>query len=76
MGEGCAAGVSEGARVNAPDRMTQFLARVRQQGAQRYVRADYRLYEQLKHEFVREFPAALPSEYDQAMRAIAEAAGV
>lgn len=62
--------------MNAPDAYTRFLALVRTMGAARRVDCDYRLYERLKGEFVRDFPSASPAEYEQAMRAISRAAGV
>ena len=37
---------------------------------------DYRLYEEMKRQFRRDFPNASPAEYEQAMRAISRAAGV
>lgn len=62
--------------MNAPDPYTRFLSLVRAMGAARLVDCDYRLYERLKGEFVRDFPEAAPAEYEQAMRAISRAAGV
>lgn len=54
----------------------RHLRRVRGMGLARVEAPDYRLYERPKAEFVRDFPAATPQEYERAMRVIAEAAGV
>jgi len=63
--------------VNAPvDRMAAFFGMVRQLGAARAADADYRLYERLKREFIRDFPAATSAEYERAMGEISKAAGV
>lgn len=62
--------------MNAPDAYTRFLALVRTMGAARRVDCDYRLYEEMKRQFQRDFPNASPAEYEQAMRAISRAAGV
>lgn len=56
------------------DRMAAFLARARQMGALR-AGADWRLYERLKADFVRDFPGASQAEYEHAMRVIAGAVG-
>jgi len=62
--------------MNAPDPYTRFLALVRTMGAARRVDYDYRLYEEMKRQFQRDFPGASPAEYERAMRAISKAAGV
>ena len=62
--------------MNAPDAYTRFLALVRTMGAARRVDSDYRLYEEMKRQFQRDFPEAAPAEYERAMRAISRAAGV
>jgi hypothetical protein len=56
--------------------MARFMALVRQMGAARRNDSDYRLYESLKRDFVRDFPLATQAEYEAAMRAISRAAGV
>ena len=61
--------------MNAPDPMARFMALVRQMGAARRNDCDYRLYESLKRDFVRDFPLATQAEYEAAMRAISRAAG-
>ena len=45
-------------------------------GAARRVDCDYRLYEEMKRQFQRDFPEAAPAEYERAMRVISRAAGV
>ena len=62
--------------MNGNDRMAVYLARVRQIGSARSSDADYGLYERLKREFVKEFPAAAPEQYEAAVLCIARAAGV
>lgn len=62
--------------MNAPDPMARFMALVRQMGAARRNDCDYRLYESLKRDFVRDFPCLTGAEYDRAVVAIAAATGV
>jgi hypothetical protein len=49
---------------------------VRGLGLSRIDTPDYRLYERLKAEFVRDFPAASQAEYERVMREIARVGGV
>jgi len=72
--------VQDGATVSAVyaektpvERFMSFLATV---SASRDDGPSWALYERLKRDFVRQCPGATQSEYEQAMRAIARAAGV
>lgn len=63
--------------MNAPDdAYTRFLALVRTMGAARRVDCDYRLYEEMKRQFQRDFPEASPEQYTAAMVALARACNV
>ena len=62
--------------MNAPDPFTRFLAHVRGMGLTRIERSDYRLYEQMKAELLRDFPGLEPAQYERAIRVISRAAGV
>lgn len=57
------------------ERMAAFIVRVRRFGAMRD-EANYRLYEALKADLQREFPAATPAEYTSACQAISRACNV
>ena len=54
----------------------RFVALAAVIGAARADGPDWAAYERLKRDFVRQCPGATQSEYEQAMRAIARAAGV
>jgi hypothetical protein len=54
----------------------RFVALASVIGAARADGPDWPAYERLKRDFVRQCPDATQSEYEQAMRAIARAAGV
>lgn len=63
--------------MNAPHPpLEAFLARVRELGYLRDGRPNYRLYDALKADLMRDFPALHPGEYTRAVQVIARAAGV
>lgn len=53
-----------------------FMRFVAQAGACRTADSDWRLYERLKADLVRQFPALEPRQYQAAINAISRAAGV
>lgn len=53
-----------------------FMRFVAQAGACRTADSDWRLYERLKADLVRQFPAIEPRQYQAAINAISRAAGV
>ena len=65
-----------GASVLTETRYTRFMRLVASLAAMRNGAGRYDLYERLKGEFQRDVPDATPEQYEQAMPAIARAAGV
>jgi len=55
--------------------LERHLRRVRGPGLARTETPDYRLYERMKADMVREFPALSPQDYQRAIRVITEACG-
>ncbi len=63
--------------MNAPPKpYERFLQSLPTYSAQRSHGPNWRLYEELKRNFVAACPGATPAQYEAAMRAIAKATGV
>lgn len=63
--------------MNAPPKAYErFLSSLPAFSAQRSHGPNWRLYEELKRQFASACPGATPTQYEQAMRAIAKATGV